>query len=319
MADLFNLNAEETLNVFEAKKRAEDGLFRPDVKDGDPERGYIAKFRFLPNFTKDETVGESAIEKLTHYIKIEGHDEVNGALDCAKNHDPKCPICDLYWKLRNSKSVVDNAKAETINRNVQYYSYIYVIEDEFNPENVGKIMIWQYGKKIADKIKEEKMGMYGPKCNVFDLAEGKDFLMVLKKVGDWNNYDSSKFLEQGPLTLISKDGKKKAMPTEESNGRQVIAEKVRDKVKDFLLKRDHDIENFAPKAWGDEEVERANRIVQILSGVNGDASVAQGRVNQAADPTLVAQPKKDKVTETVGVADSNDDDSDEFFDDFDDI
>lgn len=319
--DLFNLDAESTLGVFDPKKRNDDGIFRPDPKDGDPDKGYVATVRFLPNFTKDETVGDSAMEKLTHYIKIEGHDEINGALDCNKNFGDACPICNTYWKLKNSRSVADQAKAGLINRSISYYSYILILEDEQNKENVGKIMIFQYGVKIANKIKEEKMGMYGEKSNVFDLAEGKDFLLVLKKVGEWNNYDSSKFLDKKPLTLRGKDGSEKIMPTEESNGRITIASKARSKVKEFLLKRDYDVEKFEPKAWGDEDHQRANRVVNILSGVNNEFEAAAASVQSSAQS--VSTPNNNNaatqsapvVTETANGANASDAEIDDFFDD----
>jgi len=322
--DLFNLDSESTLSFLEPKKRNEDGIFRPDPKDGDPDKGYVAKMRFLPNFTREETVGDSAMEKLTHYVKIEGHDELNGALDCAKNFGETCPICNTYWKLHNSRSVADQAKANLINRSIGYYSYVLILEDAQHPENEGKIMIFQYGVKIANKIKEEKMGMYGEKCNVFDLAEGKDFLLVVKKVGEWNNYDSSKFLEKRPLTIkSSKDGKFKTMPVEESNGKMVIASKARDKVKEFLLKREYDLEKFAPKRWTDEDHIRVNAIVNLLTGVNSEFEMAASSISKAANTTTAPKTaSSDAVAAAPNVeepissnAEASDQEIDDFFDD----
>jgi len=314
--DLFNLDTESTLSFLEPKKRNEDGIFRPDPKDGDPDKGYVVKMRFLPNFTREETVGDSAMEKLTHYIKIEGHDELNGALDCNKNFGETCPICNTYWKLHNSRSVADQAKANLINRSINYFSYVLILEDPQHPENEGKIMIFQYGVKIANKIKEEKMGMYGEKCNVFDLAEGKDFLLVVKKVGDWNNYDSSKFLEKRPLTIRSKDGKMKTMPVEESNGKMVIATKARDKVKEFLLKREVDLEKFAPKRWTEEDHLRAKTIVNLLTGVNSEFEVAASSISNTATSTTPASSQTVEKTVTDEVVSSTAEVSDSEIDDF---
>jgi len=319
--DLFNLDSESTLSFLEPKKRNEDGIFRPDPKDGDPDKGYVVKMRFLPNFTRDETVGDSAMEKLTHYVKIEGQDHLNGALDCAKNFGETCPVCNTYWKLHNSRSVADQAKAGLINRSVGYYSYILILEDVQHPENEGKIMIFQYGVKITNKIKEEKMGMYGEKCNVFDLAEGKDFLLVLKKVGEWNNYDSSKFLERRPLTIKSpKDGKFKVMPVEDFDGRTVIKSSARDKVKEFLLKREYDLDKFAPKRWTDDDKVRVNSIVNLLTGVNGEFEVAAKSIANTTATTTAPEssnPSTTAVTEEVitSNAETSDQEIDDFFDD----
>jgi hypothetical protein len=284
MGDLWNLDESTTTSVFEEKKRNNDGLWRPDPEDGDKETGYLATIRFLPNFTKKEVVENAVLEKHTHYIKLEDHPELNGTYDCQKVFGETNPLYDAFWKLKNSRSVLDQEKAKNVSRTTKYYSYVLIVEDKQHPELEGKIMIFPYGFKISQKIKEEKQGTYGSACNIFDLADGKDFRVVVKKIGGFNNYDSSRFMEKGPITFV-KDGVKKAMPVSDDNGRKVIDEKVREKVKEILLKREHDLEEFAPKKWSDEDKQKVHRVVQFVLGTNVEFSAATSRVNEVTGAT----------------------------------
>ena len=53
-----------------------------------------------------------------------------------------------------SKKICGFSRTDTeCNYSKKYYSYVLVVEDEQQPELVGKIMILQYGKTIKDKIK----------------------------------------------------------------------------------------------------------------------------------------------------------------------
>jgi hypothetical protein len=310
--DLFNLDSNQTMSVFDAKKRNTDGLYRPDVDDGDKETGYVASIRFLPNFTRKEVVEQNALEKHTHYVKLEELPELNGTYDCQKVFGDTNPLYDSFWKLKNSRSVTDQEKAKIISRQTKYYSYVLIVEDKQHPELEGKILIFQYGFKIADKIKEEKAGTYGEACNVFDLAEGKDFKLVVKKIGGYNNYDSSRFLTAGPITFV-KEGQKKTMPVEESNGKKVIAAAVRDKVKDILLKRDHDLEEFAPKKWSVEDRSKVNRIVSHLLGTNSEFASANSRVADQSSPVTSKQATNTSFDTTATSATTKQ--IDNFFDD----
>src|SRR5690606_16452654 len=114
--------------------------------------------RFLPNFTKEGKVGQSAIEKITHYVDIKNVKELSGWFDSAKNFNEKCPLTDLYYSMLNSKNAILIEKAKCLKYSKKYYSYVLILEDDQQPELVGKIMIFQYGKTIRDKILAEKTG-----------------------------------------------------------------------------------------------------------------------------------------------------------------
>ena len=89
----------------------------------------------------------------------------------------------MYYSLTNSKNAILVEKAKCLKYSKKYYSYVLVVEDEQQPELVGKVMIFQYGKTIKDKISSERTGeISGVPCSVFDLAEGKDFVLVVKEI-----------------------------------------------------------------------------------------------------------------------------------------
>lgn len=267
MEDFFApMTTDSGMTAFQKKASSSDGLYRPKVEDAkDKKVGYKAVIRFLANLKADKTRGESAIVRNMHYVKLANpnYTSLNGYYDSAKSFGEKtCPLTSLYWDLRNSKSVLDNDKAGLIPYTTRFYSYIQIMEDEQHPELEGKIMIFPYGTKIKKKIEEEIEGLIsGEKVNVFDLVNGKDFVLIINEVAGYQNYDSSRF--RGVSTPLKINGK--VVPTEEVQGAKVIAAGARETVANYLLKRDNQLEDFAPKRWDADTTDKIHRIIAILT------------------------------------------------------
>src|SRR5574343_142185 len=198
--ELFGGNLDSKMDFLnEQKKTNNDGIYRIDLsKVKDKKKGYRSVVRFLPNLTKDGKLGQSAIEKITHYVDIKSAKELSGWFDSAKNFNEKCALTDVYYTMINSKNAILQEKAKCLKYSKKYYSYVLILEDEQQPELVGKIMIFQYGKIIRDKILSEKNGdITGVPCNVFDLSAGKDFVLSVKEIqtGDdtFPDYKNSMF------------------------------------------------------------------------------------------------------------------------------
>jgi hypothetical protein len=314
--DLFKpMAVNDGMDFLDKKSSASnDGIYRPNLKNAkDKKKGYRSVIRFLPNLKKDGSLGSNAIEKMLHYVKLPNYDELNGYYDSMKNFGEKCDLTNTYWALKNSNSVVDQEKAELISRTTKYYSYVLIIEDENQPELEGKIMIYNFGYKIKEKIEQERTGeITGTPCNVFDLANGKDFVLILKEVGGYNNYDSSQFKsDTSPMKIKGKDGDMKELPTQEAEGGLLaIHEKVRDKAKEFLLNRDNDLEDYEPVRWDDETREKVNKIVSILTDnpvINAAKSIESSKTQEAA-------PMDSDFDVTSESSSSGDTDPDAFFD-----
>ncbi len=272
--DLFNGGLDSKMDFLnEAKSNTNnDGIYRVDLsKVKDKKRGWRSVVRLLPNLTKEGKVGQMAIEKITHFVDIKNPRELAGWFDSPKNFNEKCALTDLYYTMTNSKNAVLIEKARQLKYSKKYYSYVLVVEDEQQPELVGKIMIFQYGKTIKDKISQEKNGeISGVPCNVFDLAEGKDFVLIVKEIqtGDetYPDYKMSTFKSETTSLPVFKNGVFKNVPTIEIDGKVRVKPEAQSIVKDFLTDREHDLEEYAPKRLTDEQNGKINEIVNFLTG-----------------------------------------------------
>jgi hypothetical protein len=271
--DLFNGGLDGKMDFLneQSTSKSSDGIYRVDLtKCKDKKKGYRSVVRFLPNLTKDGKVGQSAIDKISHYVNIKNPKELSGFFDSAKNFNEKCALTDLYYALTNSKNAILQERAKMLNYSKKYYSYVLILEDEQQPELVGKILIFQYGKTIKDKILAEKNGeISGVGCNVFDLSSGKDFVLLVKEIqtGDetYPDYKMSMFRpETTSLPLYFKEKKAFKNVPVGSDGR--VSAEVQGKIKDFLLERDHDLEEFAAKRLTEEQQAKVTEICNFLSG-----------------------------------------------------
>jgi hypothetical protein len=313
---LFDVEDDSTMGFLNPKTRNSDGIYRPSLEDAKDKRaGYKVTLRFLKNLKKDGTLGESAIEKHLHYVKLQNQPDLAGYYDCKKNLEKDCPLCSTYWSLSKSKNAADIEKSELLKRNTKYYSYVYIINDEEHPEHNGKVMVYSYGYKIREKINAQWKGeVDGKKCNVFDLANGKDFRLIIKEnktpEGTFPNYDSSQFLEKEPIKINGK-----AIPVEYSDEHKkniITNPKVQKFLQEFLLKREHDLEEFEAKPWDDETTDKVNKLVSFITG--GEIFSASSSVSGAASRESSKQPAASTASDD-SFFDNNDGDQsvDDFF------
>jgi hypothetical protein len=198
----------------------------------------------------------------------------------------------------------------------KYYSYVLVLEDEQQPELVGKIMIFQYGKTIKDKISAEKNGeISGVSCNVFDLSAGKDFVLLVKEIqtGDetYPDYKMSMFKpETTSLPIYFKD--KAAFKNAPLGSDGKVEPKAHPMIKDFLIDREHNLEDFAPKRLDDTQQGKINEIIGFLTG-KASQSFVSSKVE--SKPTSGDFDFEESMTSSSS-SPSTDGDDDDFFKDF---
>ena len=264
---LFKLDNEKTMNFLNEESKSSDGIYRPSLDKALNKRdGYKAVVRFLPNVIDEQgNTGDSAIKRLMTYVKMEDprHKSLAGYYDSPKNFDEQCELTNAYFTLVNSKNPVLEEKAKSLNKVTRFYSYVYIVEDKNQPELEGKILVYQYGWKIKEKINAEwrAENPERSKCNVFDLAVGKDFELKIVENAGFPNYDSSIFLQASPIAI-----KGKKMPTEEVGGMTIIAESVQEKILKFILAKEVNISDFEPKRLTDAEKSKISKIVAVLTG-----------------------------------------------------
>ncbi len=183
------------------------------------------------------------------------------------NPGAKCPLTELYYSMLNSKNASLVEKAKMLKYSKKYFSYILVIDDQQQPHLNGQVMIFQYGKTLKDKITAEKNGeISGESVNVFNLESGKDFVLLVKQIdtGDekYPDYKMSSFKPERTSVMMSTSAGLKNVPLEEGK----ISDKLKSKVKDFLLQRDVELEAYEPKMLTEEQQAKISQISAYLTG-----------------------------------------------------
>jgi hypothetical protein len=316
---LFDNNEEtqqQELSFLNKEKRNQDGIFRPSLDQAkDVRDGYKASIRFLRNLTRDGKIGPAAIEKHIHYIDLPNHPDLRGYYECCKNFSPKCDLCTFFWKLKKSSNQADVEKSDLIKRSTKYYSYIMILEDDQNPELVGKIMVFPYGYQIKEKIDAEKKGeVSGQNVNIFDFVEGKDFRLIIKEKTRKNGnsvptYEFSQFLGISPIKIYN-DKSKKFIPVQVDEDGRISDKKWQNKIKETLLGRDENvnIEDHIAKEWSDEISNKVDNVISILSGEEID--LAEESISFAKDqPTINPLDDDDDI-----IGESKTEPLDDFFD-----
>lgn len=172
---------------------ADDNLWKPDVdKAGN---GY-AVIRFLPA-PKGEDV--PFVRVWDHGFQGPGGWYIEKSLTTLGQPDPCSEYNSQLWNsgIESNKALVRKQK-----RRLSYYSNIYVVKDPTRPENEGKVFLFRYGKKIFDMINEAMHPQFDDEApiNPFDLWEGANFKLKIRKVEGYPNYDKSEFDKAEPLS-----------------------------------------------------------------------------------------------------------------------
>ena len=183
----------------EKKSYVDERMWKPELdKSGN---GY-AVIRFLP--ATDMT--KSWVKLYSHAFVSTGqwYIENSTLLLCSTQKDPVSEHNTALW---NSGVESDKELARKQKRKLSYYSNIYVVSDPKHPENEGKVFLFRYGKKIWDKISEPQHHAFEDEkpLNAFDLDEGANFKLKIRKVDGYWNYDKSEF--DAPSALFDNDEK----------------------------------------------------------------------------------------------------------------
>ena len=155
-----------------------------------------AVIRFLPRTEGDELP----------FVKIFSHSfqgptgkwYIQNSLTTLGENDP---VGELNSKLWNSGSEANKEVARKQKRKLSFIANIYVVSDPAKPENNGKVFLFKFGKKIFDKIMDKARPTFAEDqpVNVFDLWDGADFKLRMRKVDGYPNYDQSTFSDPAPL------------------------------------------------------------------------------------------------------------------------
>jgi len=277
--DIFNLDAEAFVTKVPTTGGDKDDFYKPYPEDG-KDGVYKSLIRFLPN---PENPAKSKIHKYYVYLK----DPVSGdgfSADCPSTVGKKSVLKDLFWKLKNSHSAADQELSKNFARKEDFYSLVQIVQDKNRPELEGKVMIFKFGKKLNDMIEAQLQPEYGAPCNPFDLFEGREFSVSVRKVGEWNNYDLCSFV--GEKTSIKVDGK--SMEKNQKDMEVILS---------YLNEGPKNLTSFDYKDWDDDLTEKIMNVIRnsvpeqrVLNEILGSSASAPSRPAPQASRPAPSQP-----------------------------
>jgi hypothetical protein len=238
--DIFNLSVDDIDSYQRTESKGSD-LYKPTADQG-KDGVYTSLIRFVPNPKNPQ---KSIVRKFVYWLE---DGEGKGAYyDSPSTIGEKCPVQDLFFKLRNSESAVDKKMAEKLKRREIYYSLVQIIKDPQNPDMEGSVKVFKYGYQIKQKIDEELNPQFDEPCQVFDLFEGKNFELKVTKSAGYNSFTASKF--QGKRTALTIDGS--AMGNTGDDRKKIME----------YLKEVPELDSFDFKPWDDSTRSSIERIL----------------------------------------------------------
>ena len=260
----------------EKKSYVDERLWKPELdKSGN---GY-AVIRFLPAIEGEDMpwakIWNHAFQGPTGQWYIENSLTTVGQKD---------PVSEHNTKLWNTGLESDKEIARKQKRKLQYYSNIYIVSDAKHPENVGKVFLFRYGKKIFDKLMAAMQPEFPDETpiNPFDFWEGANFRLKIRKVDGYWNYDKSEF--EKPSKLDEDDSK--------------IEE---------IWKKQYSLNDFTAATNFKSYEELKTRLDAVLSG-----TVSVGNVVEQMQDEPIETPKID-TKEVSAPSQESDDDTMDYF------
>ena len=171
----------------ESKSYIDDRFWKPEI---DKSGNGFAVIRFLPPVDGEDIpwarVFNHGFQGPTGQWYIENSLTTLGKKD---------PVSEYNSQLWNSGIEANKEIARKQKRRLTYISNIYIVSDSKNPQNEGKVFLYKFGKKIFDKVNDLMNPEFEDETpvNPFDLWEGANFKLKIRKVEGYQNYDKSEF------------------------------------------------------------------------------------------------------------------------------
>lgn len=248
-----------------------------------------ATIRFLPRTVKIVD-GNEVVDELP-WVRVFSHGfqgptgkwYIENSLTTLNETDP---VGELNSRLWNTGNEVDKETARKQKRRLHYIANVLIVSDPKHPENEGQVKLFKFGKKIFDKIMDKARPTFEDETpvNVFDLWEGADFKLRMRKVDGYPNYDQSVFQE--PTAIAGGDEDKILVVVN----------------KQYLLSEFLDPKNF--KTYD----ELARKLASVLDTNSAPAATAASISDD--DYTPPARTEVKKTQSSVSIASSDDDDED---------
>jgi len=264
---------------------ADDRFWKPTV---DKAGNGSAIIRFLPAPQGEEV---PFVRYWDHGFQGPGGWYIEKSLTTIGQDDP---VSEYNSKLWNSGIDADKEVARKQKRRLHHISNIYVVSDPANPSNEGKVFLYEYGKKIFDKINDLMHPQFEDEdaVNPFDLWEGANFRLRIRQVEGYRNYDKSAF--DSPSALFDDDEELESVWNSE-----------------------HGLNEFVDPANYKSYAELSAKLAKVLGEAQVQTSAESYDEEDAPAWTPpVAQPKVQQIQEPEEPKQQNFDDDDESLDFF---
>ena len=297
--ELFAMTANDALSLTESKKKSNvnPDVYKPNIKDEKCTDGnYRALIRFMPFIYQDKV--QTTIERWECYLK-NVNDENAIFVVSPKTIGKKCPIRELGWKLYSSDSAIDKANSKKINVYQQWYALVEVVKDVQHPEYNGKFMIYQFGKKIHDKIEDALKGSeFSEAINPFHFLEAPLFEINLTKSAqkmdngrEVTEYSACKFIDKkSPLHF----------------GEGQTLEQSRESMDEYIKWLETDapkINDYQWKEWSQETIDKVNANLATYTSSYTAPRSTVASVNEAVNEiinnqnNITSKPEPEKKVE----------------------
>jgi len=174
---------------------------------------------FKHSFDKDSLVGSTLIRFLPRYdaegkvivpwahwteysFKSTTGNYWNRALSNIGKDDPVSELNNAHWATITDKKGADAAEARKRNVKKKYIANIAVMNDPVNPENNGKVFLYEFGPSIQKLLEKAWFPVHADKTPLtfFDWDQGANFrIRSFKDDKSWMCYDDSEFEAITPL------------------------------------------------------------------------------------------------------------------------
>ncbi len=170
----------------------DDRFWRPEL---DKSGNGMAVVRFLPAPEKEDLPWARS---WNHGFQGPGGWYIENSLTTLGQKDP---VSEYNSQLWNSGIEANKEIARKQKRRLTYVSNVYVLKDPANPQNENQVRLYKYGKKIWDKLNDKMNPQFEDETpvNPFDLWEGANFKLKIRKIDGFSNYDKSEFENPTPL------------------------------------------------------------------------------------------------------------------------
>ena len=177
----------ELSKLNQSTPRDDDGFWKPEV---DKSGNGSAIIRFLPAPNGEDV---PFVRIWDHGFQGPGGWFIEKSLTTLGE---KCPVSEYNSMLWNSGTEADKTFVrQKTKRRLSFVSNIYVVKDPSNPDNEGQVFLYKFGKKIFDKLQDQMTPEFDDETpvNPFDLWDGANFRLKIRKVEGYRNYDKSEF------------------------------------------------------------------------------------------------------------------------------